>query len=258
MEDDSLPLSWNTSGAALSKPLCTSTDEQYDCVLSILTGDVMTKGMIRKARSMIAGSLVFVAVHQGDEILALLPGTIIRSDGVVATCASRLSFRTIKELRVTVTVEVLNGKVTYEGTLLSADFSSNIAFIKFMSPRQQKVAPVAKFFGTSAVAVGCTSQGRGLHDTNFNYCQAFTSGMANKNENKQSDARTSGQVIRAIVEGSGSVIGGPLVQPELGVIGVIHYEAGQKIKATPIDEVLKYLECLLEYREPDPKSVACA
>lgn len=125
----------NTSGAALSKPLCTSTDEQYDCVLSIVTGDAVRKAMIRMARSMMAGSLVFVAVHQGkvtnflcivfgnvvhemvpssiftlkialfyvgDEILVVLPGTIIRSDGVVATCASRLSFRTIKELQVTI------------------------------------------------------------------------------------------------------------------------------------------------------------
>lgn len=77
-------------------------------------------------------------------------------------------------VQLQVTVEVLNGKVTCEGTLLSADLSSNIAFIKFTSPGQQKVAPVGKIFGISAVAVGCPSRGRGLQDTDFNYCQAFT------------------------------------------------------------------------------------
>ncbi|MGJ2918456.1 hypothetical protein ACR8KM_22490, partial [Salmonella enterica subsp. enterica serovar Paratyphi A] len=178
---------------------------------------------------------------------------------------SRLSFPTIKELRLTVTVEVLSGKVTCDGTLLSADFSSNIAFIKFTSPGQLKVAPVAKMFATCVLAVGCTSRGRGLHDTDFNYCLALTGHRVinrieiNKIENKQSDARTSGKVIHAFVQArSGSVIGGPLVRPELGVIGIIHYEAGRNIISTPIDEVLKYLECLLEYREQDPKSVVCA
>ncbi|KAH7845813.1 hypothetical protein Vadar_006358 [Vaccinium darrowii] len=267
----------NTSGAVPSEPLWPST-EQYGCVLSVLNGDAVTNARIRTARSTMAGSLVFVAVHQGDEILALLPGTIIRSDGVVATCASRLSFPTIKELQVS--FEVLNGKVTCDGTLLSADFSSNIAFIKFTSPRQQKVAPVAKMFAISALAVGCTSRGRGLHDTDFTYCLAFTGHMLiNEIELKQTDARTSGQDIHATVQArSGSVIGGPLVVPELGVIGIIHHEAGRNVIATPIDEVLKYLECLMEYsieisymvlykkyycidylvisREQDPKSVS--
>lgn len=38
----------------------------------------------------------------GGETLTLLPGTIIRSDGIVATSASRLYFFKSKELKTTV------------------------------------------------------------------------------------------------------------------------------------------------------------
>jgi hypothetical protein len=247
MENDSRPLSRNPCVAALSKPRYTSTDEHYGGVsLALLSGRAVTEGMIRMAKCIMHHSLVVVAVHQGDEVLAQLPGTIIRSDGVVATCASGLSFRIVKELRVT--VKVLGEQVTHEGALLDADFSSKFAFIKFKSPEQQKVPTFAKGFGMRGVAVGCTSQGPELRYIDFNYLPALICGVVNENKNKQSHAMTSGRVVQAFPEGVGNFIGGALVEPWGGLIGVIHYQYGSEIKATPMDEVLKCLEHL-ENRE---------
>ncbi|KAH7846578.1 hypothetical protein Vadar_015702 [Vaccinium darrowii] len=260
MEDDSLPLSrtaaviktWNPCSAALSRPLFTSTDEQHDGPMTtpcIVTGANAIREMIRVARFKISHSLAYVAFYQGDEILALLPGTIIRSDGVVATCASHLRFSTTRELRVMVTVKAQNGPQhwiqAHEGALLDADLSSNLAFIKFTPGQQPNLAEFGKPSGCEGVAVGCISRGPRLDDTDFKYLPAYIGSMAT----------TPGQDISANVQGDDSVIGGPLVQPRRGLVGVIHYANGRQIKATPIDEVLKCLE-RLEKREQDPKSIA--
>lgn len=262
MENVSLPLSRIPCGAAIIRPLLTSTDEQHGGTIScILTGVDAIRGMIRVASYKISRSLAYVAFYQGDEILAVLPGTIIRADGVVATCASHLRFPTTKELRVTVTVRVQEGpqhwKATCEGALLDADLSSNLAFIKFTPVKQPKVAEVGKASGWEAVAVGCISRDPGLDDTEFTYLPAYLGSLPSEILNEPSNEWTPGQDISANVQGDDSVIGGPLVQPACGLVGVVHYANGRHIKATPIDEVLKCLE-RLEKREQDPKSVACA
>ncbi|KAG5559320.1 hypothetical protein RHGRI_009008 [Rhododendron griersonianum] len=68
------------------------------------------------------------------------------------------------------------------------------------------------------------------------------SSVANKSENAESHTWSSGRVIKAEFNGIGPVIGGPLVHPAEGVVGVIHYGNHHGIEATPIDDVLKYLE----------------
>ncbi|KAG5564615.1 hypothetical protein RHGRI_000717 [Rhododendron griersonianum] len=179
-------------------------------------------------------------------------GAARSKDGIVATCASHLSYLKVKELNATLTVKVLDTKATHEGVLLDADFRSNLAFIKIMSPGQQKVARFAELDQLHpGMAVGCTGWRRGLAYADSLYCPTFMGSVANETENKQPDhARASGQVINAEVEGcEGSFIGGPLVNPFVGVAGVIHYEESRRIKATPIYEVLKRLERFEEHGE---------
>lgn len=62
---------------------------------------------------------------------------------------------------------ILDTKAKYKAILLDADLSSNIAFVKIMSPRQHKVAELAKLDYLApesllTVAVGCDAQ-RDLH-----------------------------------------------------------------------------------------------
>lgn len=62
---------------------------------------------------------------------------------------------------------ILDTKAKYKAILLDADLSSNIAFVKIMSPRQHKVAKLAKLDYLApesllTVAVGCDAQ-RDLH-----------------------------------------------------------------------------------------------
>lgn len=76
---------------------------------ALLTGDDTRENM--------KGSLVFLAVRRGDETLALLSGTIIRSDGIVATWPSHLSYLKVKELNATLTVKVLDTKAKHESVL---------------------------------------------------------------------------------------------------------------------------------------------
>ncbi|KAH7851284.1 hypothetical protein Vadar_009434 [Vaccinium darrowii] len=264
----------NQCGAAHSKLFCTSTAEGYGFKTDLLIGDVVRDEIFAEAGENIEGSLVCLAVRRGGETLTLLPGTIIRSDGIVATSASRLYFFKSKELKTTllqkkieqnqirrdvrlgtyrvdrtssqIDVKVLDRKATYEGVLLDADICSNVAFIKIMSPEQQEVARFGKLNSQrvlTSVAVGCTAESHcGLPYANSRYCMSPICSVANEIENGQSDARTSRQVINAKVDEMVSVVGGPLVDTYLGVVGVIHYQDGCQIKATPIDDVFKCLE----------------
>lgn len=76
-----------------------------------------------------------------------------------------------------VTVKALGTKETYEGVLLDADFCSNVAFIKIMSPGQQEVAKFAKLdylkSGSGAMAVGCTGWSLGLAYADSLYCPSI-------------------------------------------------------------------------------------
>lgn len=237
----------NQCGAAHSKLFCTSTADGYGFQIDLLIGDVVRDEIFAEAGENIEGSLVCLAVRRGGETLTLLPGTIIRSDGIVATCANRLYAFKSKELKTTIHVKVLDTQATYEGVLLDADICSNVAFIKIMSPGQQEVAKFGKLnyqcLGISVVAVGCTAEShRGLPYANSHYCMSSIRSAADEIENEQSDARTSRQLINAEIDRNVSVVGGPLVDTYLGVVGVIHYQDGCQIKATPIDDVFKCLE----------------
>lgn len=241
----------------------TRTAPKSTAKVDILWGDSVKAEIFAEAGRQIEGSLVRIAVRQGGEILAQLPGTIIHSDGIVATCASRLCYLKSKDLKATIDVKVLDTKMTYEGVLLDADFCSKVAFIKIMSPEEQQVARFVKldyhYPQSMAVAVGCTTDLCVFPHAEPWYCVGFTSSIANEIENEQTDARTSGRVIKAVLKDKGIVIGGPLVNSNGGVIGVIHYEDSFGIKATPIHDVLKCLELFKKQQATShPKSVVFA
>ncbi|KAH7841172.1 hypothetical protein Vadar_026633 [Vaccinium darrowii] len=193
-------------------------------------------------------SLVCIAVRQGGEKF-FLPGTIIRSDGIVATSASLFSCPNSKELSETVDVKVLKTHATYKGVLLDADFCSNIAFVKMMSPEPQTVAMFGNLDklhpGFWVVAASCHVQHNILCYAEPIYsCGSFGS-VANKIANGESHSRTSGAFIRAAVATHVDVLGGPLIDPESGVLGVIYScDNFYRVKATPIVDVFKNLERL--------------
>lgn len=223
---------------------------------AIPTADEVKKWMKGAAGNKIYQSLVCIAVRQGGEKFSL-PGTIIRSDGIVATSASLLSCLNSKELSETVDVKVLKTNATYKGVLLNADFCSNIAFVKMMSPEPQAVATFGNlddlYPGIQAVAASCHVRHNILRYAVPSYsCGRFGS-VANKIANGESHSRTSGAFIRAAVAPHVDVLGGPLIDPESGVIGVIYScDSCCQLKATPIVDVLKNLERLEKHREQDP------
>ncbi|KAH7852598.1 hypothetical protein Vadar_026948 [Vaccinium darrowii] len=260
------PFSAASNYSPQSGNLCGAASGNLDCVDDMSYEDPFPCEIFREVWPQIEGSLVSLAVRQGDKTLIQLPGTIISSDGIVATCASNLCYLKSKELKATIDVKVVDTKATYVGVLLVADFCSTVALIKIMSPRQQKVARFVKLDYSNlqsllttqswAIAMGCIPDHRRFSFAESYNCLASIRSVANEIENEQTDARTSGRVIKAELDDilsftggplvdpdfKGSFIGGPLVNSHFGVVGVIHYEDCCGIKATPINDVLKCLE----------------
>ncbi|KAG5530033.1 hypothetical protein RHGRI_030410 [Rhododendron griersonianum] len=205
----------------------------------------------------VRGCLVCLAFSQDGETFAELPGTMIRSDGIIATSASCLSSLKSKGLKVTgldgfsgfivsqnyadhmVDVRILDTGETCNGVLLDAGSCSDIAFVKISSCGQQPVPSFGKSdslrFMHFVMAAGCSSPYRGCVSAEPRYVECSLGLIEGR--------RTSGLIIEADVTKSGAPgIGDCLVNPNAGVVGIIHHVHDYEIKATPIELVFKTLE----------------
>lgn len=252
--------SGNRRGAARCELLPTGYAAEWGCLTKILTGDRAKEAIIGQANEAVCRSLVCVAVRRGNETLALGSGTIIRPDGIVAASASALSLLKIKELKVTVDVMVMDTEKIYEAVLLDADFCSNIALLKMLSPQQHDVPKFGHldyvFHGLKVVAAGCDRHCGDLRYAEAGYSLGEFCSVSNEVEKAISRARTSGQIIRAKLDGIAPFIGGPLLDPLAGVYGVIHKEVCGLIEATPMGDIFEYLDRFEKHGE-HPTSVSC-
>uniref|UniRef100_A0A2P2K0X4 Uncharacterized protein MANES_08G119000 n=1 Tax=Rhizophora mucronata TaxID=61149 RepID=A0A2P2K0X4_RHIMU len=170
-------------------------------------------------------------------------GTIIDSDGTILTCAHVVDdFRGMKALsRGKVDVTLQDGR-TFEGTVVNADFHSDIAIVKIKS---KTPLPTAKLGSSSklrpgdwVIAMGCPLS---LQNT-------VTAGIVSCVDRKNSDLGLGGmsreflQTDCAINVGNS---GGPLVNVDGEVVGVNILKAmavdGVSF-AVPIDSVAKIIE----------------
>ncbi|XP_078435095.1 putative protease Do-like 14 isoform X2 [Wolffia australiana] len=170
-------------------------------------------------------------------------GTIIDPDGTILTCAHVVvdpqGPRTVSRRKVDVTLQ--DGR-TFEGTVLNADFQSDIALVKIKS---KTPLPTATFGSSSkllpgdwVIALGCPLF---LQNT-------VTAGIVSCVDRKSSDLGLGGarreylQTDCSINEGNS---GGPLVNLDGEVVGVnimkVADAAGLSF-AVPIDSVLKIIE----------------
>ncbi|KAI8549532.1 hypothetical protein RHMOL_Rhmol06G0031900 [Rhododendron molle] len=274
-----------------------------------LQGADLLRVQTRMVANHVRGCLVWLAFSQDGKIFAELPGTIIRSDGIIATSASCLSALKSKELKVD--VRIPDTGETCTGVLLDADFCSNITLVK-IGPCEQKPVPTIGKFNclchiSYAVAAGSSfphsggvlaepryvpcykrSEGcvgdvsgrvRRVSEINIRIkivcsflCIGYLSGssflhiryvsgssssvsmldrfpVSEIEKTESHNAFTSGQTIEAEVDdGDAADIGGCLVDPKQGVVGIIHYMHGSEVKATPIDIVFKTLEDIEMHR----------
>ncbi|KAE9450243.1 hypothetical protein C3L33_17867, partial [Rhododendron williamsianum] len=149
----------------------------------VIQEDELVRMWTERAAYHVRGCLVCLAFSQDGETFAELPGTMIRSDGIIATSASFLSSLKSKGLKVTgldgfsgfivsqnyadhmVDVRILDTGETCNGVLLDAGSCSDIAFVKISSCGQQPVPSFGKSdslrFMHFVMAAGCSSPYRG-------------------------------------------------------------------------------------------------
>ncbi|KAH7841527.1 hypothetical protein Vadar_031107 [Vaccinium darrowii] len=222
---------------------------QYDLVIH---GEAAIRILFRKAVECVYKSLVCLALHQDDKPLDVFSGTVIRSDGIVATSANCL--RPFKGIEYKIGVKVLHSQseVTYEGVLLHDDLCSNIALIKIVPRKPLLAATFGKLElvqeGDFVVAAGCEPRYSSWNSAGSVYDVGLFSHvdivMGNDEEVKNKEcnnATTAGQLIKARIDNGRDCIGRTLVSSCTGVIGVIH-NASCMVEATPIDDVLACLE----------------
>jgi len=220
----------------------------------VLRGDDLLRVESRMIANHVRGCLVCLAFGQDGKIFAELPGTIIRSDGIIATSASCLSSLKSKELKVTVDVRIPDTGETCKGVLLDADFGSNIAFVKIRSCKKPPGPAIGKFnflrFRTFAVAAGCSFSHRGCELAEPRYVACYRSLPVSVIETAESrNASTSGQIIEVVANKSEPAdIGGCFVDPLQGVVGIVHSVHDSEVKGTPIDIVFKTLEDIKMHR----------
>ncbi|KAH7857515.1 hypothetical protein Vadar_013562 [Vaccinium darrowii] len=226
---------------------------RYDLVLR---GEAAKRIVYRKAIDCVYKSLICLALHQDDKVLDVFSGTVIRSDGIIATSANCL--RPFKGTEYKIGVKILNGEseATYEGLLLHHGLCSNIALIKIV-PRNP-IPAVAAFGklelmqeGEFVVAAGCEprysswqwhSTAGPVYDVGRVSHIDVVMGNDEEVKNKESnDAMTTGRLLKARFDNGRDCIGRTLVSSCGGVIGVIH-NASCIVEATPIDDVLACLE----------------
>ncbi|KAH7840614.1 hypothetical protein Vadar_019245 [Vaccinium darrowii] len=256
------------------------------CDMHFPRRDFLGQSEIEMLVPWVKGSLVHLVFHRDGHILTELTGTIICSDGVIATSASFLGFLESRKHEVQVDVKILDTQKTYEGVLLEADFCSNRAFVKITSSEplphatfgksdhllasDRVLAPsYMKEFGrldrltddrvlaaSLMDDLGDESQFRdsdvGLDLPKPTFVEGFVSFVPNEEENSEiHNARTSGEIIKACVRNRhDTTIGGCLVDPKQGVGGIIHHANAydSQIEATPIELLVKYLEQFFKKR----------
>jgi len=166
----------------------------------------------------------------------------------------------------------------YEGVLLDGDLCSNIAFVR-IGPRRPIPQPVfAKtsdlFSGRGLVASSCVTDSESRLTGSAAFAAGFFSddgfflncsglgcpkpsdfaGRFNGNAiaNEEENSESSRQIIKACVRirHGTTAIGGCLVVPGRGVVGIIHHEDHftHQIEATPVDLIVKHLEAMRGFR----------
>ncbi|KAH7845759.1 hypothetical protein Vadar_005706 [Vaccinium darrowii] len=196
------------------------------------------------AANHVRGCLVCLSFSEDGEIFAELPGTMIRSDGIIATSANCLSSLKSKGLKVTVDVRIPDTGETYNAVLLDTGFCSDIGFVKISSCGQQPVPA----FGQSdslyctpyVVAAGCSSPYGDFVSAKPRYTGCHLGLLANR--------RTWPIIEAKVLTGKPPEIGGCLISTYSGVVGIIHYVHDFEVKATPIELVLKTLEHIEMHR----------
>ncbi|OVA14846.1 PDZ domain [Macleaya cordata] len=202
---------------------------------------------IATAAASVGPAVVNISVSQGFHGMTLGKsigsGTIIDSDGTILTCAHVVvdfqSTRTASKGKVDVTLQ--DGR-TFEGTVVNADFHSDIAVVKIKSKTPLPTAKLGSSCklrpGDWVVAMGCPLS---LQNT-------ITAGIVSCVDRKSSDLGLGGmrreylQTDCAINEGNS---GGPLVNLDGEVVGVniMKILAADGLSfAVPIDSVSKIIE----------------
>lgn len=206
-----------------------------------------TRDTIANAAAKVSPAVVNLSVPQGFYGLtmgkSIGSGTIINADGTILTCAHVVvdfqGMRASSKGKVEVTLQ--DGR-TFEGTVLNADFHSDIAIVKIKS---KLPLPAAKLGSSSklrpgdwVVAMGCPLS---LQNT-------VTAGIVSCVDRKSSDLGLGGmrreylQTDCAINAGNS---GGPLVNMDGEVVGVNNMKvlnADGLCFAVPIDSVNKIID----------------
>lgn len=221
---------------------------RYDLVIH---GEAANRILFRKAVECVYKSLVCLALCQDDKLLDVFSGTVIRSDGIIATSANCL--RPFKGIEYKIGVKVLHSQseATYEGVLLHHDLCFK-ALIKIVPRKPLLAATFGKLElvqeGEFVVAAGCEpwysswNSAGSVYDVGLFSHVDIVMGNDEEVKNKEcNNATTAGQLINVRIDNGRDCIGRTLVNSCTGVIGVIH-NASCMVEATPIDDVLACLE----------------
>ncbi|GAB2228961.1 hypothetical protein Droror1_Dr00023095 [Drosera rotundifolia] len=182
-------------------------------------------------------NIYFPEPYHGRMSISMGSGTIIDSDGTILTCAHAVSTEGTHPLvKEKVEVSLQDGR-TFVGTVLNADFHSDIALVKITSnlplPTAQLGSSKRLRPGDWVIAMGCPLS---LQNT-------VTAGIVSCVDRKSGDLGISGMTMEylqtdcATNEGNS---GGPLVNMDGEVIGVIFMKlaaADGLSFALPIDSV---------------------
>ncbi|KAF7112440.1 hypothetical protein RHSIM_RhsimUnG0229500 [Rhododendron simsii] len=205
----------------------------------VVKGEAAVRCLTKPAAISVSGSLVCLAFLQDGEAPVITSGTVVRSDGIVATSTECLKH--LKGTEFKIGVKILGRPGKYKGVLLHTDFLSKIAFVKILCHQRLKVPECRNLDserkGDEVVAAGCARAYSNWTSTPPAYSLGLFSSIDDDVENAQShNARTSGRHFT----------GGALVSEYGGVLGVIRRihisKTVSETQATPIEDVLKYLE----------------
>ncbi|KAH7836697.1 hypothetical protein Vadar_004469 [Vaccinium darrowii] len=219
----------------------------------VLYGEAGDRLWMHRAIVGVTQSVVCLSLLKEGEASMVFSGTVVRSDGIVATSAACL--KPLKGTEYKIGVKILDLPDTYfKGVLVHTDFLSKIAFVKILCRRQLRVPKWGELGSMSAghdvVAAGSERVYGSWKDTESRYSLGVFSSIADDKEKTEShNARASGQLIKASCDIEKPGIGGPLAKLTGEVIGVIHKTRGCQIEATPIEDVLKYLEYFEKHGE---------
>ncbi|KAF7112439.1 hypothetical protein RHSIM_RhsimUnG0229100 [Rhododendron simsii] len=180
-----------------------------------LKGEAAVRFLVRAAAASVRGSLVCLAFLQDGEASVLTSGTVVRSDGIVATSTDCL--RHLKGTKYKIGVNILGHPGKYKGVLLHTDFLSKIAFVKILCRQQLQVPECGNLDsvqeGDEVVAAGCARAYKDVPDAS--------------------------DIILATLR-CNHFTGGALVSEYGGVLGVIRRIRVFETQATPIEDVLNW------------------